>query len=409
MKNRTRRSVAALALATGAALTLAACASGDAGSDTANEGTDAASAQPRVALTYDGGLLVLDGTTLELEADIEFPGFNRVNAAGDGRHVMVSTADGFQVLDTGTWANADGEYVTAEPELTDLVFDAPTPGHVVRHADKTVLYSDGTSDTFIYETDALLEDNTELPEMETISSPDAHHGVSIELEDGTFLTTIGDADGRTGVRVLDADRNEIVRNEDCPAVHGEGTTANEIVVFGCNNGVLVYDDGEFTKITAEDAYGRTGNAYVTETSPIMVGDYNSNPDSEGYELTEVALIDTVAKTQQVIDLPEGVAYTFRDVARTADDNALILGTDGALHVLDVESGEIVESFPVIEAWEGPAEWQDAHPALVVLGDTAYVTDPASNAVHAVDVATGEILATGDLPGAPIEIAIATGD
>jgi hypothetical protein len=49
--------------------------------------------------TYDGGIHVLDGATLQLAQDIPLPGFNRVNPAGDDRHVLVSTSSGFRVLD----------------------------------------------------------------------------------------------------------------------------------------------------------------------------------------------------------------------------------------------------------------------------------------------------------------------
>lgn len=411
------RALAGLALAASAALALTACSSaggagGDGATGAASEtgATTASSAQPRIAATYDGGVLVLDATTLETVADIELGGFNRVNPAGDGRHVLVSTEEGFQVLDTGAWT-ADGTSYTAEPELTDLVFEAPTPGHVVRHGDKTVLFSDGTGDTTVFDTADLLDVSStgELPATETISSPEAHHGVSIELEDGTLLTTIGDSESRVGVRALDAAGEETARSEECPSVHGEGTTADEVAVFGCSDGVLLYDDGAFTKIAAADEYGRTGNAYVTDSSPVMLGDYNSDPDSEGYELTQLTAVDTRAATSQVLDLPDGVAYTWKGVGRTADDDdALVLGTDGALHVLDVATGSFGASYPVIEAWEGPAEWQDSHPSLSVVGDTAYVTDPASGSIHAVDVATGEVTATGDLGVAANEIAVVTG-
>lgn len=396
MKTRSTTS-AAVSVALGATLILSACAS-PASSETQRAEPEA-SAEPRIALTYDGGLLVLDAQSLELEANIELPGFNRVNPAGDGRNVLVSVEKGFRVLDTGAGV--------AEPKLTDLVFEAPTPGHVVRHGDKTILYSDGTSDTIIYQTDDLREAN-ELPEVEVVSAPEPHHGVSIELENGTLLTTIGDSESRSGVKALDEDRKEIARNEDCPGVHGEGAAANEISVFGCDDGVLIYDNGDFTKIDAPDSYGRTGNAYVTETSPIVIGDYKNDPDLEGYVLSAINVIDTVAKTAEVVELPAGVGYTWRDIARTEDGNALILGTDGSLHVFDIESREITESFPVIEPWESPVEWQDAHPAVTVLGGTAFVTEPATRSIHAVDVATGEISATGKLPGTPNEIAVVEG-
>jgi len=408
MKNQFHPGRIALVAVAASALLLTACAT-----DTAPAQTDGAAASgsaptPRVSLTYDGGILVLDGTSLDLEADLAQSGFLRVNAAGDGRHVLVSTTDGFQVLDTGTWT-VDGTSQTAEPELTDLVFDAPTPGHVVRHGEKTILFSDGTGDTTIFDSAALLDvSKNGLPEAEVVPAPAAHHGVSIELEDGTLLTTIGTSEGRSGVRVLDESRDEIARNEECPSVHGEGTVKNEVAVFGCSDGVLVYDDGEFTKIQAPDAYGRTGNQYVTETSSIAVGDYNSDPDREGVLLEQLTLVDTVAKSAKIVTLPGGAGYTWRDVARGPSDEAIILGSDGALHILDPETGEFGASYPVIGAWEGPAEWQDAHPALAVLGGVAYVTEPATDSIFAVDVATGEVVASAELPATPNEIAVVTG-
>jgi outer membrane protein assembly factor BamB len=404
---RSRR-IALVAVAA-SALLLSACATDTAPAETAGAAASGTGPTPRVSLTYDGGILVLDGTSLELEADLELPGFNRLNSAGDGRHVLVSTTDGFQVLDTGTWTAEDGTSDTAKPELTDLVFDAPTPGHVVRHGEKTILFADGTGDTTIFDTAELLSVSDDgLPETEVVPAPAAHHGVSIELEDGTLLTTIGTSEGRSGVRVLDASRTEIARSEECPSVHGEGAAANEVAVFGCSDGVLVYDDGQFTKIQAPDAYGRTGNQYVTETSPIAVGDYNSDPDREGVLLEQLTLVDTVAKTAEIVTLPGGAGYTWRDVARGPSDEAIILGSDGALHILDPETGSFGDSYPVIGSWEGPAEWQDAHPALIVQDGIAYVTEPATKKIFAVDVETGEILASAELPATPNEIAVVTG-
>ena len=409
-----RRIALTSVIATGALL-LTACASaeaepsGSASSTTGSStGSTVDSAQSRVALTYDGGIYVLDGTTLELEADIPLDGFNRLNPAGDGRHALVTTADGFQVLDLGTWTTSSGDHTIAEPALTDLVFEADTAGHVVRHGEKTILFADGTGDITIFDTDALLDVTDELPETEVVSSEAAHHGVAIELDDGTLLSTLGTSESRSGIRVLDANREEIARSEECPSVHGEGAAANEIAVFGCSDGVLVYDAGVITKIAAQDTYGRTGNQYVSETSPITVGDYNSDPDSEGYLLTELVLTDTVAKTSTVVDMPEGIGYTWRDVARGPNDEAIILGSEGALHVLNVETGEFTDSFPVIDAWDGPVEWQDAHPALIVVGDTAYVTDTATSSIHAIDLTTGEITATTELDSTPNEIAVVTG-
>lgn len=391
------------AAALGAVITLASCASGGSTPPASTPEGSASDAQAgaRVAVAYEGGILVLDGETLETVADFDSEPFTRLNAAGDDRHVMVTMSEGFQVLDTGA-GSAD------EPELTDTIVEADTPGHVVRHADKTVLYADGTSDTTILDSADLAKADG-LPEVETIAGVEAHHGVSVVLEDGTFLTTVGNADGRSGIVAKDAEGNEIASSDQCPGVHGEGTAKDEAVVFGCENGALIYHDGEITKLEAPDQpYGRMGNAYVSETSPIVVGDYKNDVDAEGYLLSAVTLIDTEAGTLEVVDLPAGVEYTFRDIVRGPEDLAYILSSDGAIHVLDPESGEITDSFPVVEAWEGPAEWQDAHPAIVVAGNVAYVTEPAANSVHAVDLTTGKVLASTELEVTPNEIAPAAG-
>jgi hypothetical protein len=370
--------------------------------ETSTSAAAAGEQTPRVALTYDGGIVVVDGTTLDVEGDLPIDGFTRLNPAGDGRHALVTVPAGFQVLDLGS------ESEQAEPVLTDLMFEADTAGHVVQHGDKTVLYADGTSDTTVF-TSADLEAGADaLPKTETIEGDEAHHGVSVVLKDGTFITTVGNSESRSGIKVLDADGAEIATSDECPSVHGEGTTKDEVVVFGCSNGVLVYDKGEITKITAPDEYGRMGNAYVSEASPIVAGDYNADPDSEGYLLSKVTLIDTDTKTMEVIDLPEGVEYTFRDVARGPNGEVLIIASDGALHTMDPETGEITDSTPVVDAWEGPVEWQDPHPAIKVVGGTAYITDPAAKKLHAVDIATGEITSSDELPGIPNEIAAVEG-
>lgn len=407
MRTRHTRAAGAVAMLATAALLATACGTGggDADADdaeaqntatTTSAASEAGSSENRLAVAYENGIAVLDGETLEVIEEFETEEFTRLNAFGDGQTVLVTTSDGFQVLDTSV------------PELTDLVIEAETPAHVVRHAGKTVLYDDGTSDTFIFDTAALADSGGELPEFETIPGDQAHHGVSIVLTDGTFLTTIGGDEGRTGAFAVDADGEEIARNEECPGIHGEGTAAGETVIFGCEDGALVYQDGEFEKITAPDEYGRMGNAYVSEDSPLVVGDYKDDPDAESVLLTKIALIDTEAGTHEVVDLPEGVGYTWRDVVRGPNDMAYLLGTDGAIHVIDPATGAISESYDVIDPWEGPAEWQDAHPSIVVNGDIAYVSEPAKNTVYAVDLTTGEVVASGQTPGAPNEMAIALG-
>ena len=391
-KKKTMRAAAPVALLGAAALALTGCATDPADAEADRTATPSADGT-RITLTHDGGLLVLD-EDLRVVSDDAIDGFTRVNPAGDGRHVLVTVPDGFRVLDTA-----------ADPALTDAVFPADTGGHAVVHGDRTALFADGSGDVTTFDNTAL--DGDELPETTTTRSEAAHHGVAIELEDGTLLTTIGTEESRSGVRALDADGEELARSEACPDVHGEGAVQGEVAVFGCTDGALVYTDGAFEKIDAPTEYGRTGNLFTTDSSSVAVGDYNDDPDSEGYLLDQIALIDAATGKYSVADMPDGVGFTFRDLARGPGDEAVVLGDDGALHTFDETTGDQLDSFPVIDAWEGPAEWQDAHPALRVAGDVAYVTDPAERKVHAVDLTTGEVVASSDeLPGVPNEIAIA---
>ncbi len=397
MERRHHRGPLAAAAIAGVSLMLSACG-GTAGGDAENA-SDVDRSGRQLAVGYENGVAVLDGETLEVIDEFDSEEFIRLNAVGDGRNVLVTTSAGFQVLDTET------------PALTDLVFEAEAAGHVVRHAGTTVLYADGTGETTIVDTDALLTSDGELPETSTWTAPEAHHGVSIVLEDGTLLTTVGDDEARSGAVALeshDGHYDETASSDQCPEIHGEGTAADEAVVFGCENGALLYHDGEFEKLQAPDEYGRMGNAYVSETSPIVVGDYKTDPDAEGYLLDMVTLIDTEQRTFEPVALPEGVEYTWRGVVRGPGDLAYLLGTDGAIHVLDPATGEITDEYPVVEPWEGPAEWQDPHPAMTVDGDTAYVAEPASNTVHAVDLVTGEVIASVELDEQPNEMAPALG-
>lgn len=411
MNNRTTRSLGAVvALGTSVAL-LAACSSSSDSTDSAtSEGSAAAApvsnsaATPRLTVSYDGGVLVLDAATLETVDDVTgIDGFTRLNPAGDGRHVFVSGSGAFTALDAGTWTSGS-EHFTSTPALTDVKFDATTPGHVVRHDGKTVLFDDGTGKVEIFESAALLEG--EKPETDTYTTPEAHHGVAVELSDGALLTTLGNEDERTGIVVLDADRKEIVRNEDCPGVHGEAVAADETVVVGCQDGLLIYRDGAITKVQSPDVYGRIGNQAGDEDSPVLLGDYKVDPDAELERPTRVSLTDTVSGELTLVDL--GTSYTFRSLGRGPAGEAIVLGTDGALHVIDVNSKSVTQTIPVVDAWEEPVKWQEPRPALFVHEGTAFVSDPAKNSVHAVDLSTGEVTQTGELAHTPNELTGVTG-
>lgn len=395
---RSRLAIGALAAVAVAVAALAGCSGAGPAPDTRpGAPADAPRADgTRVAITYDGGVLVLDGTTLETTGEAELDGFLRINGAGDrDGHVFVTAEDGFHVLDTGL---ASGDVA-----FTGEVFEAVAAGHATPHAGRTALFDDGTGEVRLFDTDGVGAGT--LPAVETIASEEAHHGVAIPLADGTVLSTIGSPDARSGVRHLSAAGEELARHEGCPGVHGEGALQDEVVMFGCEDGVLLFADGAFTKLSAPDAFGRTGNAYVTDASPIAVGDYKTDPDQEGYLLSELVFVDTAAGTLTVADAP--APYTWRGVGRSGHGDVVVLGSDGSLSVLD-QTGTVRDSWSVIDAWDSPAAWQDAHPGLRVAGDTAYVTEPEASRVLAVDLHSGEVVAEVTLDVVPNEFVVVGG-
>ncbi|MBV1777998.1 PQQ-binding-like beta-propeller repeat protein [Paeniglutamicibacter sp. ABSL32-1] len=413
---RLRMGAGALALMAAGAL-LAGCAASAPGQAAPISGAQAASpsakiaeagsATPRLVLTYDGGLLVADARDGAVLSNHKLAGFNRVNPAGDGRRVLVSTAGGFQVLDSGVWSEKHGEHAhhyTSDPSLTELVFPAAKPGHAVVHAGHTALFDDATGKINIFESTQL--DNRALPRTEDVALPEAHHGVAVRLADGTLLVTDGNAEAVNAVKLLSAPdaehrRTTVAESRQCPGVHGEAVAKDEAMVVGCEDGILVIKDKKIAKLEAPDAYGRIGNQAGSEVSSVVLGDYKKDKDAELERPQTFSLTDTATNTLKLIDI--NYSYSFRSLARSAGGDALLLGTDGKLHVYDVKNGKEKKAIAVVGAWEELIDWQQPRPTVHVSGGTAYVTEPATKELHFVDLKTGKVSRSVTLPEVPNEI------
>ncbi|MFJ2699535.1 zinc metallochaperone AztD [Streptomyces rochei] len=378
------RTLTGTALVLAASMALTACGGGDASSDAEPKKaktSEAARVDNPLVATFDGGLYVLDGETLKPAKTIELPGFNRVNPAGDDDHVVISTDEGFRVFDA------------ARQTFTDTEFKGAKPGHVVRHGGRTTLFTDGTGEVNVFDP-AELGDGAE-PRTRTYTSAEPHHGVAIELTDGELVTTLGTEEKRTGALVLDKDNKEIARAENCPGVHGEAAAKDEVVGLGCEDGVLLYKDGEFTKVDAPDDYARTGNQAGSDVSPVLLGDYKTDPEAELERPTRISLIDTRTAKMKLVDL--GTSYSFRSLARGPHGEALVLGTNGVLHVIDPETGKVEKRIDAVGDWTEPLDWQQPRPTLFVRDHTAYVSEPGKRRLHAFDLDSGERLASVTLP------------
>lgn len=133
-----------------------------------------------------------------------------------------------------------------------------------------------------------------------------------------------------------------------------------------------------------------------------------DPDAELERPNQFALIDTAGNRLQLVTLPPSVSYSFRSLARGPHAEALILGTDGKLYVIDPASGDTVKTIAVTEPWTEPDDWQQPRPTVFTRDHDVYVTDPATRQLHLVDIESGAVTKTATLENAPNELSGAVG-
>ena len=416
----------AVALLGAGVLALSACGSGADGGASDGGGEEAGAAEspssdrtevgalsPRIVLAHEGGVVTLDSADGSVLNETPVEGYVRLNPAGDGRHVAVSASDAVTMYDTGLLVQGHGDhfhYYVQDPALTDLSVEAPHPGHVVPHGDRTAIFADGTGAITLIDPASLGDGQLEVLEQTATEAP--HHGVAVPLADGGLLTTQGTEDARSTVQVLDADGELVAETDDCPGVHGEAaaqpTESGDVISLGCENGSVIYRDGEFHKVAIEGDYQRSGNQKGHPDSPIVLADHKVEAEPAGgiERPTEIALIDTRDATMQIVDL--GSPYWFRSLDRGPDGEALVLTYDGELNILDPETGEMLHEVPVTGEWTEPEQWQEAGPMMSVADGTAFVADPAAQTLTMVDIASGEVYRELELPVVPHEIQVTTG-
>ncbi|WP_239110854.1 hypothetical protein [Phycicoccus sonneratiae] len=366
--------------------------------------------EPRVLLAHEGGLTLLDASTGRTVHEERRAGFLRLSDAGDGRHVVVADGDVFRVYDTGIERQPHGDHDHAfeyTPGLTDVEYPAAHAGHVVPHEGTTALFGDGDGSIQLVPTEQIGSDVAPVRRMTT---PAPHHGVAVPVGGGV-LTTHGTEEARSSVRLV-RDGKVLASTDDCTGVHGEAAAApdadGDVVLFGCEDGPIVFRDGGFHKVPVKDAYARTGNAAGSPASPVVLTDYKVDPDADPVErTTRVALVDTRTDRLRLVDL--GSSYWFRSLGRSADGDGVVLTDDGSLAVVDVDAATVTRRIPVIAPWREKDDWQQPGPVLRVVGDTAFVTDAEKRELVVTDLGTGKVTARHALEHTPVEMVAVSGE
>jgi hypothetical protein len=228
-----------------------------------------------------------------------------------------------------------------------------------------------------------------------------HHGVGVARADRSIVVSVGNEESRSGIAILDSTGKQIAINDQCPGVHGEAAASGGVLTFGCEDGILLVRGNEIRKVASPDPYGRIGNQSGSDASPIVLGDYKVQPDAEIERPQRFTLTDTTTGTLRVV--PIDASYSFRSLDRGPNAEAVILGTDGALHVFDPVTANRIAHINVIGPWTEPDEWQSPMPNLHVQEGIAYVSDPEARRLAAVELATGRTLAETTLDRPTIEL------
>ncbi|MCF2706578.1 hypothetical protein I6E29_04765 [Arcanobacterium haemolyticum] len=371
---------------------------------------------PRLVVTYDGGIKVLDAQSGKEITTIPTSQFTRLNTAIDGRHIMLSQGDEFRMLDSGLlaqWHEDHYHYFQADPRLTDTHVPAPKAGHVVNHSGATVLFSDGTAKAQVFGSRAFHDSQLSSQEAITYAGTDPHHGVAVLLANGNLLVTHGTTEERHTLREVTPGGEIVQEFTDCPGVHGEAAAplinGRDVVAFGCTNGPVVYRDGSFHKVNVDEEYQRSGNMFSSPASPVVLADYKTMKPVKGGPIerpTLVGLLDTRTNELTKVDLES--PYWFRSFARGENGESLVLTYDGKLHILDSSTGKHLHTLDVTAPWQEKEDWQQPGPNVKTSGDYAWISEPAARKIHVVKISSGELVKSFDLDVEVNEMAVATG-
>lgn len=376
-------------------------AAGHDGHDHEAEGdaTETAEASPRLAVGTATGIVLLD-EHLKVLATYETTARPALTTASDGRHVLaVQTEAGtVNVLDTGTWAQGHGDhfhYYVTEPEMLADSLAGGRPIHVVPNAKArvTTVFFDADGKAQVLDTETLR--HAELHGLATIDSKGPHHGVVVPQNDRSWLVTQpAGTDGGTPDTVDRTTADGTVRQTfDCKGLHGEVVVGNT-TAFGCADKVLIVREGQATDVAYPDASGeRVGGIVSDAKATTFVGDYASD-----------SLLFVSNDTATVVNV--GTEYS--NIAVTADDRFVVLGTDGKLRLYD-RAGTELQTIEVTGAWTKPSGHGGISPKITAgvlkAANMVWVTEPGANKVHAVDLFANTVTGV-EVAGQPSSVAVA---
>lgn len=325
-----------------------------------------------------------------------------------GRYAVIVQRDNDQVefLDSGIHLHDDHVHEDA-PSMLGFTLNGVAPTHYRVNGEHATVFFDGDNgagqmSSFQLFSDESLADGGVLASR-TLDT--AHHGVAEPL-DSWVLVSHAETSGSsaTGVTLLEL-HNDHFHDEGelataCPGLHG-AATHGVYSVFGCQDGVLVAE--------LHGDHFHDAKVAVPERIATVLG----HPDVEAligvsYPDGNLYAIDPEAGTATQVDWRNGAVdgggAPVAPKAQAFDahgEHLLVLDSEGDLHVLETSDWSHRAALALLDTvpGAGPA------PTLAVSGsgDQAFVSDPAAQALHIVDLEALSV-DTVDLDFAPTGLA-----
>lgn len=329
--------------------------------------------------------------------DIKGPASLYRSDSGEAVYAVQGDADGVTTIKTGVVFSDHGDHADIEVEDASLAGAEITgdyPVHFVEHDGHWAAFFDNEGLARVFEEHDALEGNVDFREVKSAAP---HHGVVVPYGNFDLISEPHPEDPSNlpiGIKTLDQDGNPVGELAECPDLHGEATSGNQLA-FACATGLLVVTAGQDGAPTFEHvAYSDTLPEGKTTT---LVGGRGLQYFLGNYGADAVVLIDpSEDEPFRLIELPTRRVTFAVDPVRARF--AYVFTEDGQLHQLDVISGEVTKSLALTAPYSMDGDWSDPRPRIAVAGDQIVVTDPFAGKLLLVDAESfqqdGEIAVEG---------------
>lgn len=320
--------------------------------------------------------------------------------------------DRIQVVDGGQWQEDHGDHMhpyTEKPKLASFQLNGSRPTHVQSNSSTTAVFLDGdaaskTPAAVVTLTDAAIgADSENLPQL----MYDTHMHGAAQPRGDQLISTIRDAAStdilpdKVGVYSQSAGKFSLSQtfSPTCPRLHGSAQNKTSIG-FGCADGVLMITQTGST-------YSAVKIANTADiVSPSRIGTVEGHDDAAhfvGLAGANLFAIDPKANTLSKIDwqAPTGAAivgYGFTAKAK----HFVVLDNQGYVTVLNYNGSAFTLAGKVQVATGLSAMPAGSNLQLSLAGSEyrAYVSNPVSKSIAAVDLAKLQLTSTLQLNYTP---------